>query len=192
MFFRVCAASLCGVLLAACSGSTGNVPAGSPVAFEQPVFSLTEMSAGPIAPGTAYSQNNLQELFPDFTFQTVRTMTEGDVVFFIAGFKDGFQVFQAEPNTGNRTVARVHVVGPRAEGPNGERIGMTFAETNGGAMDCTPGAEEWSGMAICKRTESRVSFIYAPEQYTGPDGQLPSRPELRNARIVRMVWDGRS
>lgn len=192
---RFCSAI--GMVLLAVAGcaapsSTTAPPGGAPVAFQEALFTLSEDAAGPITPGMAYSQSSFKSAFPGLTFQTVRTMTEGDVKWFLAGFDDGFQVFQVEPDSGKRKVSKVHVVGPRAAGPNGERIGMTYAETNGRSMKCRPGKDEWTGMAMCSPSRSRITYIYSPELYTGASGRLPPASELREARIVRIVWDGRS
>lgn len=190
---RRLAACAAASLLASCAGAprTASAPDAdtSPYATAAPVLALSESAAGPITAETPYAPATLKALFPGITFETVQTMSEGRVVYFLTGFHDGFQTFQVEPDGGRNRVARVHVVGPAAAGPKGERIGQSYAETGGRTMSCVPGDEEWAGLAICSRSKSRVRYIYAPDLFDGTDDQLPPASVLTSARLVRMVWE---
>jgi len=80
------------------------------------------------------------------------------------------------------------VVSDLIRGPGGERVGMSFAESGGRRLDCKPGHDEWSGMAVCSDAARRMRYVYAVEAYRGPDGVLPDAATLAEARLVRMVW----
>ncbi|MEM9206568.1 MAG: DUF1131 family protein [Pseudomonadota bacterium] len=182
------------IVLAAAAAVVGC--AGGPVTSQSefgsaPVaVSLSEDAAGPITAATPYSAQSLSGLFPGFKFDTVRTMDDGRVVNFLAGFdEDGFQAFQVEGNASRRAITAVHVVGPAGAGPRGERVGMTYADVGGRGMSCDAGRGQWTGMAICKRSGSKISYIFSPEEFSGSSGTLPRGDELANARIVRMIWE---
>lgn len=177
-------------LVQACS-SSGDVPSGrsSLAALESPpVVRLTASGIGPIGVGSAYSNQTFRAALPDFTFQTVKTMSEGEFKWLTAAFKNGSQQVQFEPDRSGRRIASIHVVGLEAAGPNGERLGMTYAETSGSRLDCRPGHEEWSSMAVCQTPDHVLAFVYAPSNYGGPDGALPPEAELAKARLVRIIW----
>lgn len=175
--------------LAGCADGPATDAPSSAIATTTPAFTVTENAAGPITADTRYSSETLQQLFPSFRFDTVRTMTNGRVANLLAGFDaEGFQTFQVEAKPGGRGIASVQVVGPAASGPRGERIGMTYEEAGGRRMSCEAGRGQWTGLAICGRSNSRIRYIFAPDQYIGPSGKLPPNDELRAARLVRIVW----
>lgn len=177
------------LFLAGCGGTTTIDTSGSPYAGGAARYQLSTSSAGPIGADTPYSATQLARLFPGYRFDTVRTMTDGRVRHFLAGFdEDGLQAFQVEADRGRRSIEAVHVVGPAFAGPNGERIGQTYRETNGGRLACEAGRGQWTGMASCRNSGEAVEFIYSPELFSGAPGKLPSREELANARLVRMIW----
>lgn len=161
----------------------------SSFASSKPAFSLSETAAGPITADTLYSPSALQQMFPSFRFDTVQTMADGQVMNLLTGFdSEGFQAFQVEAAPDRQHIASIQVVGPAASGPRGERIGMTFEEAGGRRMTCEAGSGPWTGFAICGRSDSRIRYVFAPELYLGPSGQLPPPDELRSARLVRMIW----
>ncbi len=158
----------------------------------EPVIQMTSSGIGPIGAGTPYSREGIGQALPGFELGNVTTMSEGEVRQFLAAFKGGMQQLQFEPGGPNGLIGRVHLVGQEAAGPNGERIGMTYAESGGRALDCTAGSGDWTGMAICKTSDQRLAYVYAPEGYTGPDGQLPPRDVLVKSRLVRIIWNSPS
>lgn len=180
-------AAVCGALcLAGCAlvsgGTEGGFSSGA-------AFALSETAAGPIDQDTPYSKATLESLFPNFRFDTVRTVTDGHVSTLLAGFdEDGFQAIQVEARPDRKRIASVQVVGPAVNGPNGEEIGMSYQEAGGRRMSCKAGTGQWTGLATCARTGSHIAYIFAPDQYLGPSGKLPPPEDLRQARLVRMVW----
>ncbi len=154
----------------------------------EPVIKMTPAGIGAIDAETPYSRTAITEALPGFEFANVTTMSEGEVRHLLAAFRGGMQQLQFEPATSGK-IARVHIVGQEAAGPKGERIGMTYTESGAAALNCNPGTEEWSGMALCETPDRYLLYIYAPEAYEGPDGQLPPDNVLRSSRLVRIVWN---
>lgn len=187
-------ASLVAVFLALAVSGCAQVPeiGGASYLRSEPVIQMTSSGIGPIGAGTPYSQETIGRALPGFELGSVTTMSEGEVRHLLAAFKGGMQQLQFEPGGPNGLIGRVHLVGQEAAGPNGERIGMTYAESGGRSLDCAAGTGDWSGMAICMTNDRRLSYIYAPEAYSGPDGQLPPRDVLVKARLVRIIWNARS
>jgi hypothetical protein len=174
--------------LAGCVGTGGSSP--SSTASSPAAFSLSEDAAGPITGETAYSSDTLAGLLPRFRFDTVQTFAGGKVRYLLAGFDgDGFQAFQVEAGTGRRTISSVHVVGPAVTGPNGQVIGMTYAEAGARRLGCEAGSGAWLGMAVCARSGSRITYIFAPDDYSSEPGRMPRGEALDNARLVRMIWE---
>lgn len=180
---------LSGLILSACASGYDSGPSSS-LASGRATYALSETEAGPINSETPYSIATLQGLFPGYRFDTVRTMTDGTVRSLLAGFDpDGFQAFQVEARPSRRQIESVQVVGAAFAGPRGERIGMTYAEAAGRGMACKAGSGQWTGLAICSRSNSRVSYVFAPEQFSGASGTVPRGDELKGAHLVRMIWD---
>ena len=174
------------VVLAACAQP--NEVGRATYLSSEPVIQMTAVGIGAINAETPYSRAAIVEALPGFEFANVTTMSEGEVRHLLAAFRGGMQQLQFEPGTSGK-IARVHIVGQEAAGPNGERIGMTYTESGAAALNCVPGAEEWSRMALCTTPDRRLVYIYAPEAYEGPDGQLPPDNILRSSRLVRIVWN---
>ncbi len=154
----------------------------------EPMVYMTSDGVGTISAGTSYSQSTLTNALPQFEMGTVKTISEGQLKHLYAAFSDGMQQLQFEPNRAGNKVWRVHMVGQEAAGPNGERIGMTFARSGGGNLICVPGTNQWSSMALCNNSEQTLTYIYAPQEYSGPPDKLPPRDILAKALLVRIIW----
>ena len=183
------------LLLAACSTAsnysadrTGTTIANGDPGYisSAPVIQITDKGLGPVGTGTPYGANSLQAALPGFSFDTVQTATGAEVTWLLTAFKDGQQQAQFEADASKKYVARVHVVGQEAAGPNGERLGMTFAQTGGKSRSCKPGHAEWIGMALC--SDGALTYVYAPPAYDNADGGLPPRETLAQSRLVRIIW----
>lgn len=181
--------------LAACSTAatysrdrTGTVIANGDPGYisSTPVIQLTQSGLGAVSRGTPYGANSLQAALPGFSFDTVQTATGAEVTWLLTAFKDGQQQAQFEPDTSKKFVSRVHIVGQEAAGPNGERLGMNFAQTGGAKRSCKPGEAEWIGMALCR--DGALTYVYAPPSYENADGGLPPRETLAQSRLVRIIW----
>lgn len=153
-----------------------------------PVLRLMPSGLGTIGAGTSYSKAVLQKALPDFSFDTVQTMSEGELKWLLTAFRNGLQQVQFEPDDSGRFIARVHLVGQEAAGPKDERLGMSFAETNGAALSCRAGKGDWSGMALCVSADGALTYVYAPPEYANANGDTNRRQPAANARLVRIMW----
>ncbi|ADZ71412.1 DUF1131 family protein [Polymorphum gilvum] len=150
---------------------------------------ITRTGVGGITADTAYSAKAIQAALPGFTTDGIQTAVEDSTEWAIGAFNsDGFQVLQVFKGANGR-IRTVHGVTHHLQGPNGERIGMTFAEVGTRRSDCRVGRNLWRGMAICTaRGADNVELVYAIPQYTGPFDALPPDGELRGAAIQRILW----
>ena len=155
----------------------------------QPVIQMTTSGVGPVGAGTPYSQQSLAAALPGFEMGTVKTISQGQLKHLQTAFKGGMQQLQFEPNASGRLVSRIHLVGQEAAGPNGERIGMTFREAGGIRQNCQPGSNQWSRMALCKSPDGSMTYVFAPQEYDGPENQLPPANVLAEAHLVRIIWE---
>lgn len=150
---------------------------------------ISEAGVGNLNGQTAYSAKAIQAALPGFTTEGLQSATENKTEWAIGAFNsDGFQVLQVFKGVDGK-IREVHGVTHHLQGPNGERIGMTFAEVGSRRGDCRVGRNLWRGMAICKsRGADRVTLVYAISQYTGPFDRLPPSDQLSKAMIQRIIW----
>ena len=174
------------VAVAAALALAGCVTGGTAPA--ETLMAMSEAGVGPINGTTPYSDKAIAGALDGFDVRPVQATVNGEVKWILAGFHDGFQTLRFVPDASRRQVAEVQVISDLIRGPGGERVGMTFAESGGRRLDCKPGHDEWSGMAVCSDAARRMRYVYAVEAYRGPDGVLPDAATLAEARLVRMVW----
>ncbi|MES0882884.1 DUF1131 family protein [Roseibium sp. SCP14] len=154
---------------------------------------ITEDSVGGITRETSYGSNSIETALPGFTTEGVQTAVENNTEWALAAFNtDGFQVLQVFKGQ-NGKVRSVHGVTHHLQGPNGERIGMTFADIGTARADCRVGKNLWRGMAICKSTgHPNVELVYAIPGYQGPFNELPASNDLFDAELQRILWTPKS
>lgn len=197
-FSSLCAVAGLAMLLAACSQTADYVETTSSVTGAVPaavrtsnvtLVQITGQGVGGINAATPYSAKAIQAALPGFTTDSIQTAVEMTTENAIGAFNsDGFQVLQIFKG-GDGRIRTVHGVTHHLAGPNGERIGMTFAEVGTRRSDCRVGQELWRGMAICSaRGVANVQLVYAIPQFTGPWDQLPPDNLLRSAAIQRILW----
>lgn len=150
---------------------------------------ITPEGVGGITADTAYGEKSIAAALPGFTTSGTQTAEEDNTEWVVAAFNsDGFQVLQVFKGA-NGKVRAVHGVTHHLTGPNGERIGMTFAEIGTARSDCRDGRNLWRGMAICKaKGTDNIQLVYAIPGYDGPFDQLPPQGELRKAMLQRIIW----
>ncbi|MES0810734.1 DUF1131 family protein [Roseibium sp. SCPC15] len=154
---------------------------------------ITEDSVGGITKETSYGSNSIETALPGFTTEGVQTAVENNTEWALAAFNtDGFQVLQVFKGQ-NGKVRSVHGVTHHLQGPNGERIGMTFADIGTARSNCRVGKNLWRGMAICKSTgHPNVELVYAIPGYQGPFNELPASNDLFDAELQRILWTPKS
>ncbi|MBS8258662.1 DUF1131 family protein [Roseibium polysiphoniae] len=187
-------ACLLGLLAAACSPT---VDYDGPVQIARTsnvtLVQINDDTVGGITAETTYGEKSIAAALPGFTTEGVQTAVEDTTEWAIAAFNsDGFQVLQVFKGKGGK-VRTVHGVTHHLQGPNGERIGMTFSEIGSASADCRVGRNLWRGMAICKsKGHKNVELVYAIPGYQGPFDRLPPSKELFDAQLQRIVWTPRS
>jgi len=183
-------ATLFGLLLAACSPSANfDGPVRVARTSNVTLVQISPDSVGGITAETRYGQKAIEAALPGFTTEGIQTAVEDRTEWALAAFNsDGFQVLQAFKGKDGK-IRTVHGVTHHLQGPNGERIGMTFAEVGTRRGDCRIGRNLWRGMAICKAKGTKnVELVYAIPQFDGPFNKLPPNEQLRTALIQRILW----
>ncbi|WP_434051366.1 MAG: DUF1131 family protein [Roseibium sp.] len=185
------AAILTACAVSACSptgdyaGTSGRLAQTSNVTLVQ----ITEDNVGGITPETRYGSKSIESALPGFTTEGVQTAVENKTEWALAAFNtDGFQVLQVFKGSKGK-IGSVHGVTHHLQGPNGERIGMTFSAIGTARSDCRAGKNLWRGMAICESTgHPNVELVYAIPGYQGPFDRLPPSKELFDAELQRILW----
>lgn len=186
----ILAVSLLTLFISACSPTVDYT---GPVQVAQTSdITLVEISrdgVGGINADTRYGTKSIEAALPGFTTEGIQTAEENETEWAIGAFNsDGFQVLQIFKGNDGK-VRAVHGVTHHLKGPNGERIGMTFAEVGTSRSDCRAGQNLWRGMAICKaKGVPNVELVYAIPQFTGPFDRLAPESELRKASLQRILW----
>ncbi|GAA0772911.1 DUF1131 family protein [Roseibium denhamense] len=154
---------------------------------------ITEDQVGGITNDTQYGQKAIESALPGFTTEGIQTAVEDNTEWALAAFNtDGFQVLQVFKGNDGK-VRTVHGVTHHLQGPNGERIGMTFAEIGSARANCRVGRNLWRGMAICQsQGHPNVELVYAIPGYQGPFDRLPVAQELFDAELQRILWTPKS
>ncbi len=182
---------LSAAILSACSPTAGLDATSSRFARTSNVtlVEITEDSVGGITGDTRYGSNAIEAALPGFTTEGIQTAVENNTEWALAAFNtDGFQVLQVFKGS-NGKVRSVHGVTHHLQGPNGERIGMTFADIGTPRADCRVGRNLWRGMAICKsKGHPNVELVYAIPGYEGPFNELPPSNDLFDAELQRILW----
>lgn len=170
-------------------GTSGRLVQTSNVTLVQ----ITEDQVGGITPETRYGSKAIESALPGFTTEGVQTAVENKTEWALAAFNtDGFQVLQVFKGSQGK-VGSVHGVTHHLQGPNGERIGMTFSDIGTARAECRAGKNLWRGMAICKSTgHPNVELVYAIPGYQGPFDRLPPSKELFDAELQRILWTPKS
>lgn len=150
---------------------------------------FTHDGVGGITGETRYGPKTIEAALPGFTTESIQSANENSTEWALAAFNsDGFQVLQIFKGNDGR-VRTVHGVTHLLEGPNGERIGMTFADIRQNRRKCRVGKNLWRGMAICSsRGHSNVELIFSIPGYQGPFDRLAPAEELNEAMLQRIVW----
>jgi hypothetical protein len=176
-------------LAAACSPTVDSGPVAAVRTSNVTLVQITESGAGGLKDDTPYSERAVEAALPGFSAEGFQAATEDRTEWAIGAFNsDGFQVLHVYKGDNGR-IREVHGVTHHLQGPNGERIGMTFAEVGTARSDCRAGRNLWRGMAICNaRGSERVTLVYAVSQYQGPFDRLPPDDQLRAASIQRIIW----
>ncbi|SON54830.1 RpoE-regulated lipoprotein [Hartmannibacter diazotrophicus] len=148
---------------------------------------MTDSGAGPIGVDTPYSKAAIEAALPGYTVDTVTMASETRTETALAAFHNGLQVLQVLSGRGGK-IGAIHGVTHHMTGPNGERIGMTFAEVRQDINQCRVGTGNWRGMPICTaRGTSNVTLIFAIPGYEASDA-LPDANTVATSTLQRIIW----
>lgn len=176
------------VFLSACGSSM--VPLSDPAGAPPPaaVMQVTDQGVGGLQAETGYGPKAIATALPGYNIETIQTAGENGTQWTYAAFLDGLQMVQIFKGSGGK-IGVVHGVGDAIAGPNGERLGMTFAQSALPRSACRVGKNLWRGMAICQAKNTRsVSLVFAISGYAGPFDRLPASSELDGATLQRILW----
>ncbi|MXN65766.1 DUF1131 family protein [Stappia sp. GBMRC 2046] len=174
---------------ASCSSAFDDGPVLSSRNQGATLVEISRESVGGIDGSTAYSARAIEAALPGFTTEGLQSATETNTEWVTGAFDaEGFQILQVYKGS-NGKIREVHGVSDRLKGPNGERIGMSFAQSGISRSNCRVGRDLWRGMAICPaRGAENVSLLFAISQYDGPYDRLAPNSELKQAELQRIVW----
>ncbi len=174
--------------LAGCSVPMGSMTDSAGAPPPRAVLTVTDAGISGLTPETGYGPKSIGAALPGFDIETIQTAGENDTQWTYAAFRDGMQMVQIFKGTGGK-IGVVHGVGDAVAGPNGERLGMTFAQVHLPRRACRVGKNLWRGMAICKAANTeKVSLVFAISEYKGPFDRLPSSSDLQRATLQRILW----
>ncbi|WP_205470687.1 DUF1131 family protein [Breoghania sp. L-A4] len=176
----VCAAFMA-LLTAGCvtSSDTGSSSSAMP---DQSLLRITAQSAGTLTAETPYSTKAIEAVHEGFTTQPIQIAVEDHTLWTIGAFYEGFQMLQVIKGKDGK-IGQVHGVSPHLTGPNGERIGMSFAQVGMARGDCRVGTNLWRGMAVCPaRGADNITLVFAIPGYAGPFDQMPPPSSLPTRR----------
>ena len=114
-----------------------------------------------------------------FAIEVRTAETEAGRVPVVWALRDGLLVLEVHGDDGR--VTRIDAASDQVGGPDGARTGQSFAEVEGGRMDCEPGERDLSGRVVCGRGPVRYVFATAASSDADDD-------ELADALLERLVW----
>ncbi|PLW77015.1 DUF1131 family protein [Cohaesibacter celericrescens] len=187
-FVRILTISTVCSLLISCGVPVGSLvdEAGAPP--PRAIVSITDAGIAGLTRETGYGPKAIAQAMPGFQIETIQTAGETGTEWTYAAFLDGLQMVQIFKGSGGK-IGVVHGVGDAVAGPNGERLGMTFAQSRLPKSACRVGQQLWRGMAICKAANTeRITLVFSIASFTGPFDRLPPSSQLNQATLQRILW----
>jgi hypothetical protein len=185
--FIMAAAVGASIAIAGCSSAIDGGIAEPAIEPGETVLQFTPAGVGGITAATAFSGPAIEAALPGFAASSVTMATEDRTVEALAVFRDGLQVLQVVPGSAG-LVGAVHGVSATVRGPNGTRIGMSFADTRIDPRTCRPGHGNWAGMPICPiPSVPEVTLVFAIAGAEDPTA-LPDPATLAGATLQRIIW----
>ncbi len=175
--------------LGACTPETPDAPSPDPAdAAAAAVLTLDADGIGGLDGAVAFDTAAVRAALPwGFSVEFRSVETEAGLVPVLWALRDGQLVLEVYGDA-DETVGRIDAASEQVAGPSGLRVGRTFAEADGGAMDCTPGTGELSGRAVCRPdVGGPVRYVFA-SRFADPGHPLPPADSLGNALLERLVW----
>ncbi|WP_316858126.1 DUF1131 family protein [uncultured Cohaesibacter sp.] len=185
---HVVAGILLSSMLAGCSMSLGPIADSTGAPPPQATLSMTDAGVNGLTPETGYGPKAIAAAMPGYSIETIEAAGESGTQWTYAAFQNGLQMVQIFKGSGGK-IGVVHGVGEAIAGPNGERLGMTFAQSRLPRSACRVGKSLWRGMAICKAANTnKITLVFAISEYRGPFNSLPPSSQLQKATLQRILW----
>ncbi len=173
--------------LAACAGDP-SPDAASTTSPDAPTAQLTLDDDGirPLGAETPFDTAAVRSaLPPGFAVELRSVETEAGLVPVAWALRDGLLVLEVYAGDDGATVGRIDAASDQVAGPDGARTGQSFADLDGGRMDCEPGDGDLTGRVVCRASRgASVRYVFA---HGGADA-MPDDDQLANALLERMVW----
>ena len=175
-------------MLTACGVSMGPIANQGAAPPPKAVLAVTDAGVGGLTSETHYGPKAIGEAMPGYQIETIQTAGETGTQWTYAAFLNGLQMAQIFKGTGGK-IGVVHGVGDAVAGPNGERLGMTFAQSRLPRSACRVGKGLWRGMGICQAANTeKVTLIFAIAGFLGPFDRLPPANQFDQATLQRILW----
>jgi hypothetical protein len=150
---------------------------------------------GPIRRTTYFEAPRIQELFPlaQVSEGTVR-VADDETMAVITVTQGGVQMLEIDDGTGNAPgttdpmIGAVRALAGPAQGPHGERIGMTWRDAHFDLSECDLGAQRDRNTVFCARPgEGAVTYQFAVPGWDSEE--IPPDSLLRKVGYVKaIVW----
>ena len=153
-------------------------------------LTVSEAGLGGLKPDTPFSEDQIQQLFPNFDIVKDSSSTEGELFPVFCIRKDGQDILVINPTSDYQHIFSVQIKSKTVKNQLEANLGSTYHDVYGNQLDksCSPGVEEQSGKIICLALGSkRIMYVFAGEWH-GPDGVLPPIEILRSWELSEIVW----
>ena len=145
---------------------------------------LDDEGVGRLGAETPFDTAAVRAALPaGFAVEVRSAETERGVVPVVWALRDGLLVLEVYGDDGR--VGRVDAASDQVEGPGGARTGQSFAEVDGGRMDCEAGAADLAGRVVCRQGRGAVRYVFA---HAAAVGTVPDDDQLADALLERLVW----
>ena len=153
-------------------------------------LTVSDAGLGGLKPNTPFSQDQIQQLFPNFDIVKDNRSTEGELFPIFRLRKDGQDILVINPTSDYQHIFSVQIKSKTVKNQLEANLGSTYHEVYGNqrGQNCSPGVEEQSGKVICSALESKhIMYVFAGKWH-GPDGVLPPIEILRSWELSEIVW----
>jgi hypothetical protein len=184
------------VLLQACSPSPlKQTAAPKPAPYRAGLLPIGVWGVGPIRRATYFEAPRIRELFPlaKVSEGTVR-VADDETLAVINVAQDGAAILEIDdsatdtPDGADPKIGAVRVLGGPVQGPQGERIGMSWKAARFDLTECDLGAQRDRNTVFCARPgEGAVTYQFAVPGWDSEE--IPPASLLRRVAYVKaIVW----
>ncbi len=184
------------LLLQACTPSPiKEAAAPRPTPYRSGPLAIGVWGVGPIRRTSYFEAPRIRELFPEAQASdgTVR-VSDDETMAVISVVQGGVQMLEIDDGTGNAPgttdpmIGAVRALGGPAQGPQGERIGMSWKAAHFDLTECDIGADRDRNTVFCARPgEGAVTYQFAVPGWDSEE--VPPVSLLRKVAYVKaIIW----